>query len=132
MKDVASPHSQDLPAAELVKETLPSYLLVIIPLNQPIGQRDVIHGLIVLVSGYALPRESVELLKLGSLQLEAPLGDGLSMLLALAVCNDIYVDHGLQIVWIVCNETWLQVDKVPIIFRLALQQRNEFIQILPG
>jgi len=56
-----------------MKETLPSYLLVIIPLYQPIGQRDVIHGLIILVSGYTLPRESVELLKLGSLQLKAPL-----------------------------------------------------------
>ena len=56
-----------------MKETLPSYLLVIIPLNQPIGQSDVIHGLIVLVSSYALPRESIELLKLGSLQLEASL-----------------------------------------------------------
>ena len=46
------------------------------------------------------------------------------MLLALAICNDIYINHGLQIVWIVCNRTWLQVDKVAIIFRLALQQRN--------
>ena len=132
MQDVAPPHPQDLPAAELVEEALSSDLLVVIPLDQPVGQRDVVHGLVVLVGRYALPRESVEFLKLGGLQLEAPLRDGLPMLLALTIRNDVYVDHGLQVVWVIGYGTWLQVDKVAIILRLALQQRDQLIQILPG
>jgi len=54
------------------------------------------------------------------------------MLLALAICNDVYVYHGLQVVWVIGYGTWLQVDKVAIILRLALQKRDQLIQILPG
>ena len=41
---------------------------VIIPLDYPIGKRDVLHVLIVIASCYAVPRESVKLLKFGGLR----------------------------------------------------------------
>ena len=54
VQDVSSPHAQDFPSAELVEETFATDFLVVIPLNEPISQGDIVNRLIVLICGDTL------------------------------------------------------------------------------
>ena len=42
MEDVATPHTEDFPAAEFVEERFPTDFLVIVALNEPVCQGNVV------------------------------------------------------------------------------------------
>ncbi len=55
VKDVAAPHPQDFPSSKLMEEGLASDLLIVITLNEPICQSDVISWFVILIGGNTFP-----------------------------------------------------------------------------
>jgi len=69
VEDVTTPHTKDFPAAEFVKERFPSDFLIVVTLNKPVGQGDVVRRLIILICGDTLAGESIELIKFMGMEL---------------------------------------------------------------
>jgi len=63
MEDVSTPHPEHLPSSELMKKPLASYLKIVVSLDEPVSEWNVIDRLIKLVSGDALARECVKAFK---------------------------------------------------------------------
>ncbi len=121
VEDVSTPHSQHFPTAEFMEKAFTSDFLVVISFNKPICKSDIINRLIVLIGGDALSREGVEFLQLRGLQLKTLLRNCLPVLLVLGIGYCLNVYKRLQVIRIIGLWAWLQVDKVAVIFSLALQ-----------